>query len=113
MSADRAVFLGISGGKAVTGAGDLVEDVKNDKVKLADVKEAELPPAMQKMTPAEREALLAKNQAERDAIQKKIADLSRERQAFIDAEKKKQSAAGAKRDSFDEAVARIVADQKK
>jgi hypothetical protein len=113
VSADRASFFAVSGGKAVTGAGDLVDDVKRGEVKLADVKDADLPPAMLKLTPVEREALIAKNQAERDGLQAKIAEVSRERQAYIDAEKKKQAAAGAKRDSFDEAVARIVADQKK
>jgi Mg-chelatase subunit ChlD len=112
VSADRAMFLGLSS-KAVTGAGDLVDAVKRGEVKVADVKNEDLSPEMQKMTPAEREALVAKNQAEREALQTKIAEVSRERQAYIDAEKKKQAAAGGKRDSFDEAVARIVADQKK
>jgi len=68
---------------------DLVDAVKEKKVKLEDVKDKELPAEMQPMTPAQRESHLNKLAAEREAMQKEIGELQRQREVFI-AEKQKE-----------------------
>ncbi|MES2995253.1 MAG: vWA domain-containing protein [Verrucomicrobiota bacterium] len=74
-------------------AWDLVDAVKDGKKKLVEIPAAQLPDAMQKMSPAEREAHLAKITAERTALQSKILELNKAREAHVAAEVKKMSAA--------------------
>ncbi|WP_035607551.1 vWA domain-containing protein [Haloferula sp. BvORR071] len=74
---------------------DLVDACRDGTKKLADVPVDQLPEAMQKMTPAEREAHLAKMSSERAALQKKIADLNVARERFVaEAEKKQAETSG-------------------
>jgi Mg-chelatase subunit ChlD len=90
-------------GKSVQGDGELVDAVKSGAVKIEDVKKEELPAELQKLSPDELKAYLAKQQAEREALQKKITELNKQRDVFIEAEKKRLAAAG-KGDAFDEKV---------
>ncbi len=58
VAADRAAYNLASGGKAIQGAGDLVEDIRSGAVDLAKVAKDELPAEMQKMS-AEQQAVRA------------------------------------------------------
>jgi uncharacterized protein YegL len=96
------------GGRSVLGDVELIDQINSGAVKLADLKDEQLPPAMRKMTMPEREVYVAAKQKERAAIQAKIAELNKARMEYIDAEKKKQAAAAGKKDSFDDKVAEII-----
>lgn len=71
-------------------AWDLVDRLKNDaKFDVKKVPVEELCDEMKKMTPAEREAHIKKKLAEREAMQKQIAELSEKRQSYIKEEQRK------------------------
>ena len=72
---------------------DLVDACRDGRMKLADVPVDQLPAEMKAMTPADREALLAKMTTARAALQKKIQELTRQRDAFVAEELKRQAAA--------------------
>lgn len=89
--AQRAEFNAAEGGiRNFVGKQELVEAVRNGDVKLADLKDEELPEAMQKMTAEEREAFIEKNLATRKELQAKIQGLAKKRQEHIRAEIEKQ-----------------------
>ncbi|HYR28253.1 MAG TPA: vWA domain-containing protein [Thermoanaerobaculia bacterium] len=67
---------------------DLV-DAKKEGVDLAKIDAKDLPPEMQKMTPAERKAHVEKMEKTRAELQAKIQKLDAERRKYIDAEIKK------------------------
>jgi hypothetical protein len=94
-----------------TGDGELIDQINAGAVKLADLKDEQLPPDMRKMTKEEREAYVGKRQKEREAIQGKITELNKARQEYLEAEKKKQMAAGPKADTFDDTVSTILEKQ--
>jgi len=96
--AERAGYA-LRSGKAATG--DLLDAVREEKLDLAKVKEAELPEPMQKMTPAERTKHVAELQAKRDGIYKQIGELTAKRDKFL--KDKLADTAGAK-DGFDAQV---------
>ena len=112
VAADRAAFNYSSGGKAVQGRGDLVADISEGVVKLEEVKEAELPEELKKMTVDERKAHLEKAQAERTVLNDKLAELNRQRADFIEKENKRLAAEG-KGDSFDLKVNELITEQAK
>ena len=89
---------------------DLVDACRDGTKKLADVPVSELPEAMKTMTPAEREAHLAKMTAERAALQKKIADLNVAREAFV-AELQKKQAEATGEQTLDQAIVTTVKGQ--
>ncbi|HYE18491.1 MAG TPA: vWA domain-containing protein [Tepidisphaeraceae bacterium] len=96
----------------VGGEIELIDGIANGKLKLADMKDEQLPPDMRKMSPQEREAFVAGKQKGRAEIQARIAELSKERQAFVEAEtKKKLAEAGKAADSFDQKVAETLVRQ--
>mgnify|MGYP001357018186 CR=1 FL=1 len=96
--------------KAVQGGGELIDALKGGKMKLEDVKAKDLPESLRNLSQAELKAYVAKQQEERETIQKRIAELVRERDAYVQAERKKLAAAG-KADSFDEQVAKTLRKQ--
>jgi Mg-chelatase subunit ChlD len=108
--ADRALFNLSSGGKVIQGRGDLVSDLEAGSVNMKDLKEAELPPEMQKMTPAERTAYVEKQKAAREALNTKLASLAQQRAEYIEKENARRIASGSG-DSFDLAVAEIIEKQ--
>lgn len=115
VAADRATYNLKSDGRAVQGRGDLLNDVKEGSVKLESVKDEELPAEMRTLGKEERAKYVAEKQKERDALNAKLGDLTRQRATFIEQETKRLASAG-KGDSFDEKVAEIVntqADRKK
>ncbi|MGV3663643.1 MAG: vWA domain-containing protein [Prosthecobacter sp.] len=96
--------------KAVQGSGELIDALKEGKMKLEEVKAKDLPESLRNLSPDELKAHVAKQQAERETIQKRIAELVKERDAYVLAERKKLAAAG-KADSFDEQVAKTLRQQ--
>ena len=88
---------------------DLVDACKDKGFKWADLKEEELPEEMKKLNADERKAYVAEKQKERDAIQSKIQDLNKEREAFVNA-KRKEMGEGAE-NTLDKVVAGTVREQ--
>ena len=62
---------------------DLVDAVENEEVVLEDLKKEALPEALKDKNVAEIKAYVAKKQAERKAIQKKIQALNKKRKTYI------------------------------
>jgi hypothetical protein len=79
-AADRASFFARSGRAA---GYDLIDALKDKKVKLEDLKTEELPEDMRKMTPAERKAYLEKLEKRRAELGKEALDLDKKRSNFI------------------------------
>ena len=75
---------------AYTNSGwDLVDAVKNKEVALGSLKDDQLPDAMRKMTPADREKYLQGLSKQRADLQAKINELNEKRRVFLaDAQKK-------------------------
>lgn len=74
---------------------DLVDATSTGEVPLASIKEADLPEELRAMDKAKREAYVAGKLAEREKIQKEIAGLSAERDAWLVANKAETKADGA------------------
>jgi hypothetical protein len=89
---------------------DLVDRLKDDpKFDVAKVPEAELCDEMKKMKPAQRVAHVKKKLAQREAIQKEIAELSKKRVEYLRQALKKNEKQGDR--AFDEAVRAALRDQ--
>jgi hypothetical protein len=89
---------------------DLVDRFKNDpKLDLAKLAEDELCEEMKKMKPEEREKYVKDMLKKRDEIQKQIVELSKERDAYIQEEIKKNPSAEDK--AFGAAVRKAIRDQ--
>jgi hypothetical protein len=89
---------------------DLVDRLKDDPTfDITKIPDAELCDELKKMKPQERVAHVKKNLAEREAIQKDITELSKQRSAYIREEMKKNDKLGDK--AFDEAVRTALRDQ--
>lgn len=89
---------------------DLVDACRDKKVKLAEIAAEELPEEMKKMTPAEREAHVAKMTEQRAELQKKIQELNQQREAFVAEAMKKQAEATGEQ-TLDQAMAAAVKSQ--
>jgi hypothetical protein len=111
-SVAERVSYNVKSGKAVQGEGELLDAIKEGKVSLDAVKQEELPEELRKLSPAELKAHVGKKQVEREEIQKKIAELSKKRDAFIAAEREKL-AKEKKGDGFDTQVAKTLREQAK
>ncbi len=104
VSAERAAY---KSAESEIGAYDLIDALKSGRVDLSSVEDAKLPEEMQGMNRAEKEAFLAQKEQKRRKIKDEIRVLSEKRERFIaDAVEK-----NADRDSFDEVVARFIAEQ--
>lgn len=68
---------------------DLVDKMKDDKDAIGKLKKEELPKELQSKSKEEIKAYVQKKTGEREVLQKEINELSKKRQAFIDAETKK------------------------
>ena len=87
--------------------GDLIQDIENGKTKLEDVKTTDLPTEFQKMSSDDRQKAVETRLAERKQIRGQIVDLSKQRDAYIAAERKKSG----KQNGFDTAVSSALAEQ--
>ena len=79
-AADRARFSASAGKVA---SNDLVDDLREGRVKLGELKKDMLPEAMQKMSLEEQTKLIATNQAKRDDINAKIRQISTQRAEYL------------------------------
>ncbi len=70
-------------------AWDLVDALKNNNVRLEDIKDEELPREMQKMTAKERKAYVEAKAKQRNEMQQKIQQLNEQRKKYIAEEMKK------------------------
>jgi hypothetical protein len=71
---------------------DLVDAIKNNKVKLEDLKAEDLPENMRSMSLNEKKAYIDARVKEREEIQSQIRSLDKERQQYIAEERKKRPA---------------------
>ena len=99
-------------GKTVQGEGELLDAIAEKKVTLDKVKKDELPEELRKLSPDELKAHVEAKQKERAELQKRITELSKERDAYVGAERKKLAKAG-KGDGFDEQVSKSLRTQAK
>jgi hypothetical protein len=76
------------------GAKELVDDCINNRVKLAEIKETELPDKLKKLSASEREKFLNERVAKRKEIQQQITELSARRQSHLAEQMKKTMADG-------------------
>lgn len=105
VTAERASY-NAKQNRAIQGAGDLITDVREKQIDLKKVADDELPENMRKMSPYERADYLKKQGEERDKLNAKVAELSKQREAYIAEQNKKL--AGGKGDAFDAKVGEIV-----
>ena len=101
--ADRALNKALN---AKAYANDLLQDIENGTLKFETIDPAQLTDDLRSLSPAERQQQIEKRLAERREIRSQIMELSKQRDAFIDGQKKKQR--GARSDGFDEAVSRVL-----
>jgi len=87
--------------------GDLLQDIESGKTDIDKVTASELPTDLAKMNEAERRAEVQRRLAERKQIRSEIIELSKQRSAFIEAERKKSG----KQKGFDAAVSSALAEQ--
>ncbi len=91
-------------------AWDLVDAIKNGKCKLEELKAEDLPEGLRKLDTAGRKAKVEEAGRQRGEIQAKINELSKEREAFLAAERKKRSEPKDK-NTLDRAITGAVRDQ--
>ena len=96
--------------KSVQGAGELLDALAHNELNLESIDKKNLPAEFQKLSREEIEARIAKTQEERAAVQKEIDEVSKKRDAYIQAENKRLAAEG-KGDSFDEKIAETIRKQ--
>jgi Mg-chelatase subunit ChlD len=87
---------------------DLVQQAASGKVALPSIAEAELPDALRKLAPAQRQAALDQAVAERQALREKIVALSRQRDQYL---AERRSKKGGAKTGFDAAVSGALARQ--
>jgi Mg-chelatase subunit ChlD len=104
-AADRAGYCAKTGKVAAL---DLVDSIKEGKVRLEDVKTADLPEEMQKLNRTERKAYLAKVEADRAKLQAEALELDRKRTEFISQELRRRGGNG-----FDDQVMDMLREQAK
>jgi Mg-chelatase subunit ChlD len=84
--------------------GDLLQNLENGLLKLENIDALDLPQDLQSLSPAERQQEIERRLAHRRDIRARISSLSKERDALIDAERKKAGAA----DGFDVVVSKTL-----
>ncbi len=103
-AADRAAYYARTG--AATSY-DLLNNIKDGKVKLESLKKDELPPELQKLTVEEQKAYLNKLDTDRKELSAKALELDKKRNEFI-TKKQAEDTTNRARDSFDNQVLRIL-----
>ena len=114
--ADRAGFLVKSksapaaSAKVISGGQDLVALVEEGELDLDKVEKDKLPESLKALSPAEQQAAVTKNLEERKRLNADLETLVKKRSAFLEEEKKRQTAAG-KTDGFDTQVKSMIKQQ--
>ena len=98
----------VAGTANFLGDGELIDDIATGRVDLSEIDADALPAAMQPMSAPERQAVIAEVTVKRDALQRQIKDLAKERESYI-AEKVEEE--GGAEDSLDYKIFSAVRDQ--
>jgi Mg-chelatase subunit ChlD len=107
--ARRGVFNASESGKSnLLGGRDLVDDVASGRVALDAVPAADLPKAIADLPRAEQEVVVTGNAIKRQDLQRQIAELAKDRDAFI---KKQVEATGGAAGSLDQKIYDAVREQ--
>src|SRR5262249_15821593 len=105
-AAERAAF---NAKKDQSAHYDLLDAVKQNRVKLEELKKGQLPPEMQKVTLTEQKAHLEKIEKQREELRKEARDLDKQRTEFI----AKKLAESKGKDGFDQQVLEMLRKQAK
>lgn len=108
-AADRAGFLAKAKGEGRVAAYDLLDNIKDGKVKLEELKKEQLPKEMQEMSVEKRKEYLDNLSKKRTELNKQIIDLDKKRNAFI----QEKLAKDKKTNGFDSQVLEILRKQAK
>ncbi len=100
-AAERASFAGKAGRVA---AYDLIDAVREKKVKLEDLKKEELPPQLQKMNPTEQKVFLEQVGKKRAELSSEALELDKKRSEFIHQKLAEASKSGKPATAFDRHV---------
>lgn len=100
--ADRLTYNSKTG-RAMQGRGELVDALNENKLKVEEIDQKQLPAELQKLDRDELQKRIAKARDERADLQKQIIELSKKREAYIQSENKRLAAEG-KGDAFDQKV---------
>lgn len=106
VAADRA---GFSSRTKQAASYDLLDNLRDGKVKLEQLKKDELPEELQEMSPAERQTYLKKLEQRRGDLLKQAAEFDQKRKEYLTKELQKQK--NKTQDSFDFQVLRILQQQ--
>lgn len=106
VTADRLTF-NLRNGVSVQGEGELLDSLNNGKLKLESVSKTDLPTELQRLDDKDLKVEIERKQKDRAEIQARIQTLSKDREDFLAAERKRLVEQG-KGDSFDEKVAAII-----
>ena len=109
-AASRLAYLAKKGGKVNSGRADLVDAVKDGKVKAQDLDDAMLPPALRELSAEDRESFVQDKIEEREKLQAKIVEVSKQRDAWVAKEEARRAAAG-EGDGFDQEVLGAIRSQ--
>ncbi|HEY3581252.1 MAG TPA: vWA domain-containing protein [Pyrinomonadaceae bacterium] len=101
--AERAINKAISSDAYI---GDLLQQIENGSVKLETMDQDQLPADLRKMTSSEQRQEIERRLAIRSDLRHQILLLSKQRDAFIEAERKKSAS-----DGFDVVVAKALEEQ--
>ena len=108
--AERAVFNSSAAGSAnFLGLQELISDVMEGRVKLADIKDEELPESMRTMSPAEQARFVDERATKRAQLQERIGELSLQRNAHVQQQISEQDAGD--RTGFDAAMVECIREQ--
>jgi hypothetical protein len=94
----------------VQGEGELIDAIARDEVRLEDVRQEDLPEDLRGMSREQLSAHVAAKREERAALQEKLRGLLAEREAHIEAERRRLAAEG-RGDAFDAEVTAAVREQ--
>ena len=100
--ADRLTYNSKTG-RAMQGRGELLDALNENKLKVDEIDQKQLPAELQKLDRAELQNRIAKARDERADLQKQIVEVSKKREAYIQSENKRLAAEG-KGDAFDQKV---------
>jgi hypothetical protein len=90
-------------GRAMQGSGELLDALNENKLKVDEIDQKQLPGELQKLNRDELQKRITKTRDERANLQKQIVELSKKREAYIQSENKRLAAEG-KGDAFDQKV---------
>jgi Mg-chelatase subunit ChlD len=110
VAASRLSYLEKSGSGVSSGRGDLVDALAAGEVSLEDLSDEELPAALRPLEPAEQAAYVEGKRREREALQEKVQELSRQRDAYVKSELERREVEG-EADGFDTKVLGTIRDQ--